>query len=153
MGEDLCLNTDFFTDKTRPKYTSQPFTLHCNKKFIHASGDHHWSRQNIRLVRTVSILFDFYPSKKVTPPLIRVEKKFLQNWACRVSKEAEFGADFKSVRSLEFGKREKFFYRKTKFLGTWKVLQLIVLLRKNLWELLDARVLHIFEISAKFRFF
>jgi hypothetical protein len=24
---------------------------------------------------------------------------------------------------------------------------------KNLWELLDARVLHIFEISAKFHFF
>jgi hypothetical protein len=90
---------------------------------------------------TVSILFDFYPSKKVTPPLIRVEKKFLQNWACRVSKEAEFGADFNSVRSLEFGKREKNFFRKTEFLGTWKVLQLIVFLRKNLWELLDARVL------------
>ena len=32
VGEDLSLNTDFFTDKTRPKYTSQPFTLHCNKK-------------------------------------------------------------------------------------------------------------------------
>jgi hypothetical protein len=26
--------------------------LHCYKKFIHAAGDHHWSRQNIRLVRT-----------------------------------------------------------------------------------------------------
>jgi hypothetical protein len=29
----------------------------------------------------------------------------------------------------------------------------IVFLRKNLWELVDARVLHIFEIGAKFRFF
>jgi hypothetical protein len=47
---DLCLNTDFFTDKTRPIYTFQP--LHCNEKFIHAAGNHHWSRQNIRLVRT-----------------------------------------------------------------------------------------------------
>ena len=28
--------------------------------------------------------------KKVALPLIRVEKKFLQNWAYRVSKEAEF---------------------------------------------------------------
>jgi hypothetical protein len=27
--------------------------LHCYKKFIHAAGDHHWSRQNIRLVRTI----------------------------------------------------------------------------------------------------
>jgi hypothetical protein len=60
MRVDLCLNTDFFTDKTRPKYTSQPFTLHCNKKFIHAAGDHHWSRQNIRLVRTAT---DFYEGK------------------------------------------------------------------------------------------
>jgi hypothetical protein len=51
--------------------------------------------------------------------------------------------------SLEFGN----FYRKTEFLGTWKILQKIVFLGKNLWELLDARVLHIFEISGKFRFF
>jgi hypothetical protein len=26
--------------------------LNCYKKSIHAAGDHHWSRQNIRLVRT-----------------------------------------------------------------------------------------------------
>jgi hypothetical protein len=32
-------------------------------------------------------------------------------------------------------------------------LEKIVFLRKNLWELLDAKVLHIFEISAKFCFF
>jgi hypothetical protein len=55
-------------------------------------------------------------------------------------------------RSLEFGKREKI-VRKTKFLGTFAILQKIVFLKKNLWELLDARVLHIFELSAKFRFF
>ncbi len=30
--------------------------LHCYKKFIHAAGDHHWSRQNIRLVRTACIV-------------------------------------------------------------------------------------------------
>jgi hypothetical protein len=56
-------------------------------------------------------------------------------------------------RSLEFGKRENNFYRKTEFLGTWKILQKIVFIRKNLWELLDARVVHIIEISAKFCFF
>jgi hypothetical protein len=50
-------------------------------------------------------------------------------------------------RSLEFGKRENMFYRKTEFI------EKIVFLRKNLWELLGARVLHIFEISAKFHFF
>ena len=54
VGEDLSLNTDFFTDKTRPNYTSQPFTLHCNKKSIHVAGDHHGSRQNIRPVRTAT---------------------------------------------------------------------------------------------------
>ena len=29
--------------------------LHCYKKFIHAAGDHHWSRQNTRLVRTICL--------------------------------------------------------------------------------------------------
>jgi hypothetical protein len=29
--------------------------LHCYKKFIHAVGDHHWPRKNIRLVRTEPI--------------------------------------------------------------------------------------------------
>jgi hypothetical protein len=55
------------------------------------------------------------------------------------------------VSSLAKGKKK--FYRKTEFLGTWEILQKTVFLRKNLGELLDARVLHIFEISAKFRFF
>jgi hypothetical protein len=55
-------------------------------------------------------------------------------------------------RSLAFGKKRKKFYRKTEFLGTWKILQKIVFMKTNLWELLDARVLQIFEISAKFRF-
>jgi hypothetical protein len=35
--------------------------------------------------------------------------------------------------------------RKIDFLETWKILQNIVFLRKNLWELLEARDLHIFE--------
>jgi hypothetical protein len=70
--------------------------------------------------------FTFYPPKKVGPPLIRVS-------------------------SLAKGKKN--LQKKLEFLGTWKILQKIVFLRKNLWELLDARVAHIFEISAKFRFF
>jgi hypothetical protein len=54
----------------------------------------------------------FYPPKKyVLLPLIRVEKNS-SNWAYRVSKEAEFCADLKKSRSLEFGKRE-IFYRET----------------------------------------
>jgi hypothetical protein len=40
----------------------------------------------------------FYSPKNVEPPLIRVEKEYLQNWAYRVSKEVEFCADFKNVQ-------------------------------------------------------
>ncbi len=47
---DLCLNTDF-TDKAPPTILFNP--LHCYEKFIHAAGNHHWSRQNIRLIRTL----------------------------------------------------------------------------------------------------
>ncbi len=46
----------------------------------------------------VSILFDLLSSEKSSTALIRVERKFLRNWAYRVSKEAEFGADFKNVQ-------------------------------------------------------
>jgi len=49
-------------------------------------------------------------------------------------------------RNLEFSKREKCFTAKADFSGT-------VFLKTNLWELLDARKLHIFEINVKFRFF
>jgi hypothetical protein len=38
--------------------------------------------------------------------------------------------------SLKFGKSEKFFYRKTEFLGSWKILQKIVFLRKILGNFL-----------------
>jgi hypothetical protein len=96
----------------------------------------------------------FYPSKKVAPPLIRVEKKnFFKIRRAGYQKKRNFALISKMCRSLKFGKMGKKFYRKTEILGTWKILQKIVVLRKNLWELLDARVLHIFEISAKFRFF
>ncbi len=54
----------------------------------------------------------FYPSKKTAPPLIRVEKKFLQNWPCRVSKEAEFCADFKIVQKYRVWQKGKKFWQK-----------------------------------------
>jgi hypothetical protein len=88
----------------------------------------------------------FYPPKKVAPPLIRVAKNFF--WAYRISKEAEFRTDLKNVQKSCVWQKGKKLYRKTEFLRTWKILQKIVFLRKNLWELLDARVLHIIEISA-----
>jgi hypothetical protein len=54
VGEDLSLTMYFFTVGPTQIYTSQPFSLHCNKKLIHAAGDHHGSRQNIRPYRTLS---------------------------------------------------------------------------------------------------
>jgi hypothetical protein len=68
-------------------------------------------------------------------------------------KKAEFCADFKNVQKSRVWQKGKNLYRKTEFLRNWTILQKIVFLRKFFWELLDARVLHIFEISAKFRFF
>ncbi len=41
VGEDLSLTMYFLTVGPTQIYTSQPFSLHCNKKFIHAAGDHH----------------------------------------------------------------------------------------------------------------
>jgi hypothetical protein len=100
-----------------------------------------------------SCLLTFYPLKKVAPPLIRAEKNVFEIERAGYQKNRNFALISKMCKSLEFGKREKQIYLKTEFLGTWKILQKIVFLRKNLWELLDARVLHIFKISAKFRFF
>jgi hypothetical protein len=58
----------------------------------------------------------FYPPKKVAPPVIRVEKKFLQNSPRRESKEAKFCADFRNVqKSWVQQKGEKKLYRKTDF--------------------------------------
>ena len=52
-GGGFEFNTYLFTAGPTQIYTSQPFSLHCNKKFIHAAGDHHGSRQNIRPYRTL----------------------------------------------------------------------------------------------------
>ncbi len=76
----------------------------------------------------------FYLPKKVAPPLIRVEKKFFKIGHTGYQKKRNFALISKMCRSLVFGKRGKFFSEK---------LKKIVFLRKNLWEHLDARVLHI----------
>jgi hypothetical protein len=67
--------------------------------------------------------------------LIRGEKNFFKSGRTGYQKKRNFALISKMCRSLESGKREENVYR------------------KNLWELLDARVLHIFEISVKFPFF
>ncbi len=69
---------------------------------------------------SVSILFDLLSSeKKIASPLIRVEKKFLQNWAYRVSKEAELCTISKMCKSRVWQKGNNF-YKNTEILGTWK---------------------------------
>ncbi len=62
------------------------------------------------------ILFDILSSEKSSnaPYTVRVEKKFLLNWAyrARVSKEAEFRADFKNVQKSRVWQKEKKIVRK-----------------------------------------
>ena len=60
---DLCLNTDF--SLIRPAQTILFNPLHCYEKFIHAAGNHHWPRQNIRLIRTVSKRIRMLRYKKI----------------------------------------------------------------------------------------
>ncbi len=58
------------------------------------------------------ILFELLTSKKTAPSLIRVLKKFLRNWVCKVSKEAEFWADFKNVQQSQVWQKGKTFLQK-----------------------------------------
>ena len=44
--------------------------LHCYKKFIHAAGDHHWSRQNARLVRTDGFMCQSWAKMSKIFPLV-----------------------------------------------------------------------------------
>jgi hypothetical protein len=62
-----------------------------------------------------------------------LKKNFLETGRAGCQKKRNF-----ALISKIFGKRENNFYRKTEFLETWKILQKIVFLRKNLWELLGA---------------
>jgi hypothetical protein len=72
----------------------------------------------------------FFPPKKVESwKLKKISSKL------GVSKEVEFCTYLKNVQTSWVWQKGKFFFR------------------KNLWELLDEGVLHIFEISSKFRFF
>jgi hypothetical protein len=57
-------NTYLFTAGPTQIHAPQPFSLHCNKKFIHAAGDHHGSRQNIRPYRTISHVPDGKDTKR-----------------------------------------------------------------------------------------
>jgi hypothetical protein len=101
-----------------------------------------------------SIFLTFYPQKKAAPPLIRVEKKFSSKLGIQGIKRNRILRWFqKHAKVSSLAKEKKKITEFTEFLRTWKILQKMIFLRKNLLDFLDARVLHIFEISAKFRFF
>jgi hypothetical protein len=101
----------------------------------------------------VSILFDLLSSEKSsTTPYKSGKKNFFKIGHTGYQKKQNFVLISKMCRRLVISKGKKI-NRKTEFLRTWKILQKIVFLRRNLWELFDARVVRIFEISAKFRFF
>jgi hypothetical protein len=74
-GGGFEFNTYLFTAGPTQIYTSQPFSLHCNKKFIHAAGDHHGSRQNIRPYRTVTKLAEKQGDVYFYSVTIRAEKR------------------------------------------------------------------------------
>jgi hypothetical protein len=61
-----------------------------------------------------------------------LEKNFFKIGRTGYQKKRNFALISKMCRSLEFGQREKFVHRKNEFLGTWKILQKIVFMRKNL---------------------
>ncbi len=61
---------------------------------------------------TVSILYDLLSSEKSSAAPYKSWKKFLRNWAYRVSKEAEFCSDFKSVQKSWVWQKRKIFLQK-----------------------------------------
>jgi hypothetical protein len=87
------------------------------------------------------------------PPKKELKKNFFEIGRTGYQKKRNFTLISKMCRSLAFGKKGNKFYRKTEFLGTWKILQKIVFLRTNLWELLDARVLRILKSAQNFASF
>jgi hypothetical protein len=56
---------------------------------------------------TVSILFELLSFGKSSTALYKSWKKFLQNWACSISKEAEYCADFKNVQKSRVWQKGK----------------------------------------------
>ncbi len=59
------------------------------------------------LVYKQSVFLKYWTVSYLTLYPLRVEKKFLRNWACRVSKEAEFWADFKHVQKSRVWQKGK----------------------------------------------
>ncbi len=65
------------------------------------------------------LIWPFILQNKVSLSLKRVEKNFFEIGRTGYHKKRHFALISKMCRSLEFGKREKKFYRKTEFLGAF----------------------------------
>ncbi len=97
---------------------------------------------------TVSISFDILSSEKSSTAPYKSWKKISSKLAVQGIKRNWILGWFQKcakVSNLTKGKKN---YRKTEFLRTGKILQKFIFCEKNLLELL-----HIFDISPKFRFF
>jgi len=101
---------------------------------------------------TVSIIFNLLSLGKSSAAPYKSWKKISSKLAVHGIKRRgilRWSQKFGEVSSLAKGKN---ILHKNLIFRDLENFAKIVFLRKNLWELLDARVLHIFEISAKFRF-
>jgi hypothetical protein len=79
----------------------------------------------------VSILFDFLSFEKSSATPYKSLKNFFEIGHAGYQKKQNFALISKMRRSLEFGKREKKFYRKTEFLSSWKVFTKYRFSKKN----------------------
>ncbi len=92
-----------------------------------------------------SILFDLLFSKKSSTAPYKSWKKFLRNWAYKVSKEAEFCADFKNEQKSRVWQKRKNVQKNWNFKDFfWE---------KIIGNFLTQEFYNFFEIRAKFRFF
>ena len=72
--------------------------LHCYEKFIHAAGDHHWSRQNIWLVRTEGANMYNIHVHGGAPHIIRILNAEMQD--CQESGQSTLDQDSDAYNAL-----------------------------------------------------
>ncbi len=90
--------------------------------------------------------------QKIAPSLIRVEKNFFKI-GCKVYKKRNFELISKMCRTLVSRSSQRFFLRKALFCKFSKSLKSQFFCKIFFSCLPKSRLLHIFEISPKFRFF
>ncbi len=102
---------------------------------------------------TVSILFDLLSSEKSSAAPYKSWKKISSKFDVQSIKRSGILRWFKKCAEVSSLEKGKIFLQKTWIFRDLENFAKNCFSEKNLWELLDARVLHIFEISEKFCFF